>query len=182
MEDRQGGQTAGSIGVEAHAISTLSSPFSDARHLWLIEVSSATGVRIIASQKLKRSLSAGEIRSLGKVPAQMEREGKYPSDLAAIRVMLPPASAAWKCWRCARNGCSATTASSASRAPNQARGCALPAIQRFAIRLSGRLGGRPLHRHRSRLGPYLQSGGPGRGNAPRPSPQLRQYGDRARVK
>ncbi|MEQ1497249.1 MAG: site-specific integrase [Novosphingobium sp.] len=84
----RGGQTAGGIGVAARAISTLRSLLNHARRLGLIEVSPATGVRIMASQKLKRYLSAGEIRHLGKVMTQMEREGEHPTGLAAIRVML----------------------------------------------------------------------------------------------
>ena len=84
----RGGQTAGGIGVAARAISTLRSLFNHARRLGLIEVSPATGVRIMASRKLKRHLGAGEIRHLGKVMTQMEREGEHPTGLAAIRVML----------------------------------------------------------------------------------------------
>ena len=84
----RGGQTAGGIGVAARAISTLRSLFDHARRLGLIEASPAAGVRIMASQKLKRYLSAGEVRHLGKVMTQMEREGEHPTGLAAIRVML----------------------------------------------------------------------------------------------
>ena len=84
----RGGQTAGGIGVASRAISTLRSLFNHARRLGLIEVSPATGVRIMASQKLKRYLSAGEIRHFGKVMTQMAREGEHPTGLAAIRVML----------------------------------------------------------------------------------------------
>lgn len=84
----RGGQAAGGIGVAARAISTLRSLFNHARRLGLIEVSPATGVRIMASQRLKRHLGAGEIRHLGKVMTQMEREGEHPTGLAAIRVLL----------------------------------------------------------------------------------------------
>lgn len=84
----RGGRTAGGIGVASRAISTLRSLFNHARRLGLIEVSPATGVRIMASQKMKRYMSAGEIRHLGKVMTQMEREGEHPTGLAAIRVML----------------------------------------------------------------------------------------------
>jgi integrase len=84
----RGGQTAGGFGVASRAISTLRSLFNHARRLGLIEVSPATGVRIMASQKMKRYLSAGEIRHLGKVMTQMEHEGEHPTGLAAIRVML----------------------------------------------------------------------------------------------
>lgn len=84
----RGGRTAGGTGVASRAISTLRSLFNHARRLGLIEVSPATGVRIMASQKMKRYLSAGEIRHLGKVMTQMEREGEHPTGLAAIRVML----------------------------------------------------------------------------------------------
>lgn len=59
-----------------------------ARRLGIIEQSPANGVRVIASNKLKRRLSAGEIRHLGKIMKQMEREGEHPTGLAAIRVML----------------------------------------------------------------------------------------------
>ena len=84
----RGAQTAGGIGVAARAISTLRSLLNHARRLGLIESSPATGVRIMASQKMKRYLSAGEVRHLGKVMTQMEREGEHPTGLAAIRVML----------------------------------------------------------------------------------------------
>lgn len=84
----RGGQTAGGIGVAARAISTLRSLLNHARRLGLIEASPATGVRIMSSQKLKRYLTAGEIRHLGKIMTQMEREGEHPTGLAAIRVML----------------------------------------------------------------------------------------------
>lgn len=83
----RGGQTAGGAGVAARAISTLRSLLNHARRLGLIEVSPAAGVRIMASQKLKRHLSAGEIRHLGKVMLQMESEGEHPTGIAAIRVM-----------------------------------------------------------------------------------------------
>ena len=84
----RGGQTAGGIGVAARAISTLRCLLGHARRLGLIEASPATGVRIMASQKLKRHLSAGEMRHLGKVMTQMEHEGEHPTGLAAIRIML----------------------------------------------------------------------------------------------
>lgn len=84
----RGGRTAGGIGVASRSISTLRSLLNHARRLGLIEVSPAAGVRIMASQKLKRHLNAGEIRHLGKVMTQMESEGEHPTALAAIRVML----------------------------------------------------------------------------------------------
>lgn len=84
----RGGQTAGGAGAAARAISTLRSLFNHARRLGLIDASPASGVRILASQRLKRHLSAGEIRHLGKVMTLMEREGEHPTGLAAIRVML----------------------------------------------------------------------------------------------
>ena len=84
----RGGQTAGGAGVAARAISTLRSLFNHARRLGLIEQSPANGVRIIASEKLKRRLSVGEVRHLGKIIVQMEREGEHQTGLAAIRAML----------------------------------------------------------------------------------------------
>ncbi|BCH29766.1 integrase [Mesorhizobium sp. L-8-10] len=84
----RGGQTSGGAGVAARAISTLRSLLNHARRLGLIEQSPANGVRIIASEKLKRRLSAGEIRHLGKIMMQIEHEGEHPTGLAAIRAML----------------------------------------------------------------------------------------------
>lgn len=84
----RGGQTSGGAGVAGRAISTLRSLLNHARRLGIIEQSPANGVRVIASNKLKRRLSAGEVRHLGKIMKQMEREGEHPAGLAAIRVML----------------------------------------------------------------------------------------------
>lgn len=84
----RGGQTLGGAGVAARAISTFRALLNHARRLGLIENSPATGVRLIASSRRKRSLSSGEIRHLGKVMAQMEREGEHPTAIAAIRALL----------------------------------------------------------------------------------------------
>jgi integrase len=84
----RGGQTSGGAGVAGRAISTLRSLFNHARRLGVIDQSPANGVRVIASEKLKRRLSAGEVRHLGKIMSQMERESEHPTGLAAIRVML----------------------------------------------------------------------------------------------
>lgn len=84
----RGGQTAGGAGVAGRAMSTLRSLLNHARRLGIIEQSPANGVRVIASNRLKRRLSVGEVRHLGKVMAQMEREGEHPTALAAIRTML----------------------------------------------------------------------------------------------
>jgi integrase len=84
----RGGQTSGGAGVAGRAISTLRSLFNHARRLGVIEQSPANGVRVIASERLKRRLSAGEVRHLGKIMSQMERESEHPTGLAAIRVML----------------------------------------------------------------------------------------------
>ncbi|OWJ69051.1 integrase [Inquilinus limosus] len=84
----RGGRTSGGAGAAARAISTLRSLLNHARRLGLIEQSPANGVRVIASTKLKRRLGAGEVRHLGKVMMQMEREGEHPTGLAAIRALL----------------------------------------------------------------------------------------------
>lgn len=84
----RGGQTSGGVGVAGRAISTLRSLLNHARRLGIIEQSPANGVRVIASNRLKRRLSAGEVRHLGKVMTQMEREGEHPTGLAAIRALL----------------------------------------------------------------------------------------------
>lgn len=100
----RGGHTSGGTGVAARAISTLRSLCNHARRLGVIETNPANGVRIMASQRLKRYLSAGEIRHLGKVMTQMEREGEHPTGIAAIRVMLltgfrrMEVLAMWKAW------------------------------------------------------------------------------------
>jgi integrase len=43
---------------------------------------------VIASERLKRRLSIGEVRHLGKIMSQMESEGEHPVGIAAIRAML----------------------------------------------------------------------------------------------
>jgi len=84
----RGGQTSGGAGVAGRSINTLRSLFNHARRLGVIEQSPANGVRVIASEKLKRRLSVGEVRHLGKIMSQMEREGEHPAGIAAIRGML----------------------------------------------------------------------------------------------
>jgi len=84
----RGGQTAGGVGVAGRAISTLRSLLNHARRHGIIEQSPATGVRIVASDKLKRRLSAGEVRHLGKIMMQMERDGEHPTGIAVIRALL----------------------------------------------------------------------------------------------
>jgi integrase len=84
----RGGQTSGGAGVAGRAIGTLRSLFNHARRLGIIEQSPANGVRVITSERLKRRLIVGEVRHLGKIMLQMEREGEHPTGLAAIRVML----------------------------------------------------------------------------------------------
>ncbi len=84
----RGGQTSDGAGVAGRAISTLRSLFNHARRLGIIDQSPANGVRVIASQKLKRRLSLGEVHHLGKIMSQMEREGEHPTGLAAIRLMV----------------------------------------------------------------------------------------------
>jgi integrase len=84
----RGGQTSGGAGVAGRAISTLRSLLNHARRLGVIEQSPANGVRVIASDKLKRRLSAGEVRHLGKMMTQMECEGEHPTGLAALRTLL----------------------------------------------------------------------------------------------
>lgn len=84
----RGGKTSGGAGVAGRAISTLRSLLNHARRHGMIEQSPANGVRVIASDRLKRHLSVGEVRHLGKIMTQMEREGEHPTGLAAIRAML----------------------------------------------------------------------------------------------
>ncbi|WP_281823679.1 tyrosine-type recombinase/integrase [Jannaschia rubra] len=84
----RGGNTSGGQGVAGRALSTLRSLLNHACRLGIIKVSPAQGVRIMASQKLKRRLSEGEVRHLGKIMVQMEREGEHPVGLASIRALF----------------------------------------------------------------------------------------------
>jgi integrase len=84
----RGGKTEGGTGVAGRAISTLRSLLNHARRHGLIEQSPANGVRVIASDKLTRRLSAGEIRHLGKIMTLMEHESEHPTGIAAIRGLL----------------------------------------------------------------------------------------------
>jgi integrase len=84
----RGGHTSGGTGVAGRAMSTLRSLLNHARRHGVIEHSPANGIRIIASEKLKRHLSTGELRHLGKIMTQMERDGEHPTGIAAIRAML----------------------------------------------------------------------------------------------
>lgn len=84
----RGGRASGGAGTAGRCMTTLRGLLNHARRLGLIETSPAAGVRIMASRKTKRRLSAGEVRHLGKVMRQMEREGEHPTGLAAIRALL----------------------------------------------------------------------------------------------
>ena len=84
----RGGQVSGGAGTAGRCMTTLRSLLNHARRLGLIETNPANGVRIVASQKLKRRLSAGEVRHLGKVMRQLEQEGEHPTGMAAIRALL----------------------------------------------------------------------------------------------
>jgi phage major head subunit gpT-like protein len=50
--------------------------------------SPALGVRQMAVRKMKRGLSADELRHLGKVMRQTRADGEHPTGLGAIRMML----------------------------------------------------------------------------------------------
>jgi integrase len=84
----RGGQASGGAGTAGRSITTLRSVLNHARRLGLIEKSPANGVRIVSSQKVKRRLSAGEVRHFGKMMRQMEGEGEHPTGIAAIRALL----------------------------------------------------------------------------------------------
>ncbi|MEM7721121.1 MAG: site-specific integrase [Pseudomonadota bacterium] len=84
----RGGQASGGAGTAGRCMTTLRSLLNHARRLGLIESNPANGIRIVASQKLKRHLSAGEVRHLGKVMRRMEDDGEHPTALAAIRALL----------------------------------------------------------------------------------------------
>lgn len=72
------GWTSGGAGVAGRAISTLRSLFNHARRLGIIEQSPANGVRVIASERLKRRLSVGEVRHLGKNHVADGARGRAP--------------------------------------------------------------------------------------------------------
>lgn len=69
-------------------MTTLRSLLNHAVRLGILDRNPANGVRIMASQKNKRRLSAGEVRHLGKILRQMERDGEHPTGIAAIRTLL----------------------------------------------------------------------------------------------
>lgn len=129
----RGGKTEGGIGVAGRAISTLRSLLSHARRHGLIEQSPANGVRVLASEKLKRRLNAGEIRHLGKIMTQMEREGEHPTGIAAIRALLltgfrrMEVLAMRKEWRSRRR------TASAFPTPSRAHRCGRPEMPRSPI-------------------------------------------------
>jgi len=84
----RGGRSTGGAGVAARAISTFSGLARHATRLGLIEKNPASGVRQMASRKVKRRLSADEVRHLGKVMRQLMANGEHPTGLDAIRLML----------------------------------------------------------------------------------------------
>jgi integrase len=84
----RGGRSTGGPGVAGRAISTLRALMGHAARLGLIEKNPALGVRQIAVRKMKRRLSAEELRHLGKVMRQAQAAGEHPTGLGAIRVML----------------------------------------------------------------------------------------------
>ncbi|WP_114913004.1 tyrosine-type recombinase/integrase [Acidibrevibacterium fodinaquatile] len=84
----RGGRSTGGAGVAARAISTFRALLGHATRLGLIEKNPASGVRQMASRKVKRRLSADEVRHLGKVMRQLSANGEHPTGLGAIRLML----------------------------------------------------------------------------------------------
>jgi integrase len=84
----RGGRSTGGAGVAARAISTFRALLGHATRLGLIEKNPASGVRQMASRKVKRRLSADEVRHLGKVMRQLMANGEHPTGLGAIRLML----------------------------------------------------------------------------------------------
>lgn len=84
----RGGHPAGGAGTAGRCMTTLRSLLNHAVRLGLIDRNPANGVRIMASQKTKRRLSSGEVRHLGKILRQMEKEGEHPTGIAAIRALL----------------------------------------------------------------------------------------------
>ncbi|MEL6644817.1 MAG: site-specific integrase [Pseudomonadota bacterium] len=84
----RGGHPAGGAGTAGRCMTTLRSLLNHALRLGIIDRNPANGVRIMASQKNKRWLGAGEVRHFGKVLRQMEKEGEHPTGIAAIRTLL----------------------------------------------------------------------------------------------
>jgi hypothetical protein len=75
----RGGRSTGGAGVAARAISTFRALLGHATRLGLIEKNPASGVRQMASRKVKRRLSADEVRHLGKVMRQLLANGEHPT-------------------------------------------------------------------------------------------------------
>lgn len=84
----RGGQTTGGSGVAARSVATLRAIFGHAHRLGLIDRNPAAGARLIASNSMKKRLSEGEIRKLGKAMRAAAVDGENPTGLAAIELML----------------------------------------------------------------------------------------------
>jgi integrase len=84
----RGGRSTGGAGVAARAISTFRALLGHALRLGLIDKNPASGVRQMASRKVKRRLSADEVRHLGKVMRRGMADGEHPTGLGAIRLLL----------------------------------------------------------------------------------------------
>ena len=80
----RGGRSTGGAGVAARAISTFRALLGHATRLGLIERNPASGVRQMASRKVKRRLSADELRHLGKVMRQLMANGEHPTGLGGV--------------------------------------------------------------------------------------------------
>jgi integrase len=87
-KDGRGGTTTGGPGVAGRTVSSLRSIFAHAKRLGVIETNPALGVRVLASKKKERRLSADEIKALGKAMRDADRDGEHPVALAVVLSLL----------------------------------------------------------------------------------------------
>lgn len=84
----RGGATTGGAGVASRTVSTLQSLFAHAVRLDVITSNPAVGVRKRFGSRKDRRLSVAEIKALGEVMHNAERDGEHPVALAGVQMLL----------------------------------------------------------------------------------------------
>ncbi len=87
-KDGRGGTTTGGPGAAGRTASTIRNIFAHAVRLGMIEHNPAVGVRVLATKRKDRRLSADEIKRLGAALRAANADGEHPVALAVIRFLL----------------------------------------------------------------------------------------------
>jgi integrase len=82
------GKTTGGRAVAARTVGMLGAILEFAKRHGTIEDNPARGIRRFADNRLRRFLSASELRALGVAMRKAERDGENPTGIAAIRALL----------------------------------------------------------------------------------------------